>query len=64
MNSKEIKNIKKPSYAVSLCKGLFAGTTYIFQCKKCGLSVQSDKSSSPNGTCPKGGYHDWVRTQV
>lgn len=64
MNSKEIKNIKKPSYAVSMCKGLFAGTTYIFQCKKCGLSVQSDKSYSPSGTCPKGGSHDWVRTQV
>lgn len=64
MNSTEIKNIKKPSYAVTLCKGLFAGTTYIFQCKKCGLSVQKNDSSLPYGNCPKGGSHDWTRTTV
>ena len=59
---KSMKNIKKPAYAVNLGKGVFAGTTYIFQCKKCGLSVQRTTDSYPTGTCPKGGSHNWTKT--
>lgn len=59
---KSMKNIK-PAYAVQLGKGVFAGTTYIFQCKKCGLSINNGSSqSAPIGQCPKGGSHDWTKT--
>ena len=61
---KQMKNIKTPAYAVKLGKGVFAGTTYIFQCKKCGLSItKGSNSANPTGTCPKGGSHDWTVTQ-
>lgn len=59
---KSMKNIKKPSYAVSLENGVFAGTTYVFQCKKCNLTLQNSTGSYPSGSCPKGGSHDWTRT--
>lgn len=58
---KSMKNIKKPSYAVNLGKGVFVGTTYIYQCRKCGLTVQKE-GCSPSGSCPKGGRHDWTTT--
>ncbi len=58
---KQMKNIK-PAYAVKLGKGVFAGTTYIFQCKKCGLSINKDNLAYPTGSCPKGGSHDWTLT--
>lgn len=64
MNSKEIKNIKKPSYAVSLCKGLFAGD--VWQCRKCGgrpsQFSQSDGIRTPTTrVCPMGGNCVWER---
>ncbi len=59
---KQMKNIK-PAYAVKLGKGVFAGTTYIFQCKKCGLQINNGSNpSQPRGSCPKGGFHDWTMT--
>ncbi len=64
MNSKEMKNIKKPSYAVSMCKGLFAGATWM--CIKCGKQVSGYPSMpSPQGSavgkCPDtaSGNHVW-----
>ena len=60
---KSMKNIKKPAYAVNLGKGVFAGITYIFQCKKCGLTVQNTTGTYPSGSCPKGGSHDWTQTR-
>lgn len=61
MNSKEIKNIKKPSYAVSLCKGLFAGANWM--CIKCGKQVNggSMPPQGAHGKCPDtaSGNHVW-----
>lgn len=54
------KDKKRPSYATNLGKGFFTGITYIFQCRKCGIVIQSDRQ--PTGTCPNGGVHSWTRT--
>ena len=43
-----MKNIKKPSYAVNLGKGVFVGTKY--QCLKCGKQI--DISWTPAPTYP------------
>ena len=59
---KSMKNIK-PAYATKLGTGVFVGKTYIYQCKKCNLTVRKDSYGSPSGSCPKGGSHDWVYTQ-
>lgn len=38
---------------------------YIFQCGKCGLSIQKDSQSSPSTVgCPNGVSHSWTRTTV
>ena len=67
---KSMKNIKKPSYAVSLGKGVFMGGTYgWFQCSKCGKRVQFMSADGkvpppPNfqGKCPESssGNHVYV----
>lgn len=62
MNSKEMENIKKPSYAVVLGNGMFAGAKWM--CIKCGKQV-SGYSSTPGpqvgGKCPDtaSGNHVW-----
>lgn len=60
MNSKEMENIKKPSYAVALCKGLFAGD--VWQCRKCGGRPSAFSASIPSPrACPMGGNCVWER---
>lgn len=36
MKSAEMKNIKKPAYAVAMGNGLFAGNSPNWMCVKCG----------------------------
>ena len=62
MESTKMMNNIKPAYAVKLGAGVFAGTTYIFQCKKCNLTIQNTNGAYPTGSCPKGGTHDWAKT--
>lgn len=64
--AKEMKTIKlvKPFYSNHLGNGMFAGTTYVYQCKKCGLAVQKSTQSYPMGACPAGGLHSWTMTRV
>lgn len=48
-------------YAENLGEGNFAAmATKIFQCRKCGMTIQSN--NTPTGTCPKGGFHSWAIT--
>lgn len=60
MNSKEMKSIRKPCYAVSLCKGLFAGAQW--QCRYCGRRATTNGGLPVNfGRCPdtNSGNHVW-----
>lgn len=61
MNSAEMKNIKKPAYAVAMGNGLFAGTTWM--CTKCGKQVITSYTPTPQsgGRCPDtaSGNHVW-----
>lgn len=60
--TKENKNVKMPSYAVKLAKGMFAGANW--QCIKCGYRA-SGYSSMPSPTCggrcpdTSSGNHIW-----
>lgn len=64
--AKKMKTIKlvEPFYSKHLGNGVFAGTTYVYQCKKCGLTVQKSTQSYPTGSCPAGGLHNWTMTRV
>lgn len=64
--AKEMKTIKlvKPFYSKHLGNGVFAGTTWIFQCTKCGLTVEKSNQVPPMGMCPAGGgWHSWTKTR-
>ena len=56
----EMKNVKVPTYAVKLGKGLFAGVTW--QCEKCG-KIQNCYTNPGlgGGRCPEtaSGNHIW-----
>lgn len=62
MDQKVMKNIKKPAYACTMAKGLFAGANWV--CIKCGKQVHG-RSSMPSaqngGKCPDtaSGNHVW-----
>lgn len=62
MESKEMKNIKKPTYAVKLGNGKFIA--YGWQCARCGKHVgQTNKpASNSNGWCTgtSSGHHIWI----
>ena len=61
MNQREMKNIKKPSYACSMAEGNFAGAKWM--CTKCGKQVTTSSLPSPTygGKCPDtaSGNHVW-----
>lgn len=66
---KQMKNIKKPTYAVELGKGVFAGSVkYRFTCIKCGYVVNQDMPGDPSpqygGRCKETstGNHIWQRS--
>lgn len=62
MEKKTMKNIKKPTYAVELGKGLFAAAPCIYVCNKCGLRIRGDSNRKPQGFCSAGGAHFWSTT--
>jgi len=56
-------NVKLPTYAKELGKGMFmAMGMKLYSCRKCGMTVQSDRM--PSGSCPAGGSHNWAVTYL
>ena len=60
---KSMKNIK-PTYAVKLGKGVFAGAQPTYQCKYCGKTAYTPKCPSPVDMLPCDGKHTghyWIK---
>lgn len=62
MEKKEMKNIKKPSYACEMGKGSFIGANWM--CVKCGVRANGYSnmpSPTATGKCPDtaSGNHVW-----
>lgn len=60
----EMKNIKKPAYAVNLGKGMFAGAQPTYQCRYCGKCAYTPNKPLPRDMMPCDGNHSshyWVK---
>ena len=60
----EMKNIKKPAYAVKLGKGMFMAAQPTYQCQYCGKTAYTPSMPSSNAMLPCSAghnYHYWVK---
>lgn len=65
METREMENIKVPSYASDFGKGKFCAAQPTYQCRDCGACayIQYPPDLLFGGKCPNGfnGYHNWIK---